>query len=67
MSMQDYKEKTLKQLKNELPGLYREQFELRMRLGSGQLKQTHKVRELRRAIARIKTLITQKEREGQHS
>ncbi|WP_343189402.1 50S ribosomal protein L29 [Buchnera aphidicola] len=39
--------------------LFKEQFNLRMQLGSGKLKQLHLLRKVRRNIARIKTIITE--------
>jgi|GEM_PF-1844108 len=38
----------------------KENFELRLKLSSGQLKETHQVRLNKRKIARLKTLIGQK-------
>jgi large subunit ribosomal protein L29 len=36
------------------------QFKLRMQQATGQLTETHKVKQVRRNIARLKTVITQK-------
>jgi large subunit ribosomal protein L29 len=46
----------------ELLSLAREKFNLRMQMASGQLKQTHLLRQVRRNIARIKTIMTEKTR-----
>ena len=54
-------EKDITDLKEELITLRREQFNLSMAKGSGQLAQTHLLGQLRRDIARIKTVIAQKE------
>ncbi|MCR9192885.1 MAG: 50S ribosomal protein L29 [Gammaproteobacteria bacterium] len=51
-------------LKAELLALRKEQFNQRMRKASGALDKTHGVRQVRRTIARIKTIITEKA--GQH-
>lgn len=52
--------KSVAELKQELVGLLREQFNLRMQQGSEQLKQTHLLKQVRRNIARVKTLLTEK-------
>ena len=44
----------------ELQGLLREQFNLRMQKATGQLAATTKLRKVKRAIARIKTIMTEK-------
>jgi large subunit ribosomal protein L29 len=40
--------------------LLREQFNYRMQASTGQLAQTHLLRTVRRNIARVKTIITEK-------
>jgi large subunit ribosomal protein L29 len=40
--------------------LRKEEFSLRMQFASGQLGQTHLMREMRRDIARVKTLMKEK-------
>jgi len=42
-------------LNAELEALRKEQFNLRMQAATGQLTQTHRMREVRRNIARVKT------------
>ena len=37
-----------------------EQFKLRMQKSTGQLSQTHQIQQVRRGIARVKTLLTEK-------
>jgi large subunit ribosomal protein L29 len=44
----------------ELQGLLREQFNLRMQKATGQLAANNKLRKVRRDIARIKTIMTEK-------
>ncbi|MDR1829007.1 MAG: 50S ribosomal protein L29 [Methylobacteriaceae bacterium] len=44
------------QLSDELLSLKKEQFNLRFRKASGQLENTSRVREVRRDIARVKTV-----------
>ena len=47
-------------LKDELLRLRKEDFSLRMQAASGQLGQSHLVRETRRDIARVKTVMQEK-------
>jgi large subunit ribosomal protein L29 len=49
-------------LDTELLSLVRERFNLKIQMASGQLKQTHSLKQVRRNIARIKTIITEKAR-----
>ena len=55
----DLRSKTAPDLKRELLDLLREQFNLRMQKGSGQLSQNHRVKEVRRDIARIYTVLNE--------
>ena len=57
MKMSELREKDQDELKSELERLTREHFGLRMQFGSGQLGQTHLLKETRRDIARVKTCI----------
>ena len=52
--------KTPDELKAQLIDLKKEQFNLRMQLSTGQLNESHKVKQTRRNIARIKTVLNQK-------
>lgn len=56
----DLREKTAEDLNQELMRLLKEQFNLRMRKATGQLNQSHLLRQTRRDIARVKTVITEK-------
>ena len=49
-------------LQTELEALLKEQFGLRMQAATQQLANTAKLRDVRRSIARVRTLITQKAR-----
>lgn len=60
MTNSELREKDLAGLKTELKDLLKEQFNLRMTKGTGQLGQTHLVRQVRRNIARVRTVITEK-------
>jgi large subunit ribosomal protein L29 len=56
----DLKVKTDDQLQTELLDLKREQFNLRFQSATNQLEKPSRVREVRRTIARIKTLQNQR-------
>jgi large subunit ribosomal protein L29 len=54
--LSDIKQMTKDQLQDELLKLKKEQFNLRFQKATGQLENTSRVREVRRDIARLKTL-----------
>lgn len=60
MKAQDLREKSVEELNAELMNLLREQFNLRMQAATGQLQQTHTLKAVRRDIARVKTVLTEK-------
>lgn len=60
MKANELKEKSVEELNAELLNLLREQFNLRMQLNTGQLAQAHLVKQVRRDIARVKTVLNQK-------
>ncbi|RCL03007.1 MAG: large subunit ribosomal protein L29 [Candidatus Tokpelaia sp. JSC189] len=60
MKTVDIRAKTLDQLNYELIALKKEQFSLRFQKATGQLEKTARVRQVRRNIARIKTILRQK-------
>lgn len=60
MKAADLKSKSAGELEAELEALKREQFNLRFQAASGQLESTARVREVRRNIARILTVLRQK-------
>ena len=59
MNATDLKKKNNEELNNMLLELRREQFNLRMQKGSGQLSKPSEVRRVRRDIARIKTIMNE--------
>jgi large subunit ribosomal protein L29 len=67
MNAQDMREKKEVELREELSGLLREQFNLRMQRGIGQLATTHDIRRVRREIARIKTVLNEKKQGSEAS
>ncbi len=64
MNVNEMKGKTVVELNDELKGLLQEQFNLRMQKGTGQMTNVNELRRVRRDIARIKTIMTQKSSEG---
>lgn len=60
MKAKELREKSVEELKIELLTVLREQFNLRMQLAGGQLQQPHRLKQVRRHIARVKTLLTEK-------
>lgn len=60
MKAQALREQSAEALQAQLLELLREQFNLRMQKASGPTKQLHRLREARRDVARIKTVLTQK-------
>jgi large subunit ribosomal protein L29 len=66
MKAEEVRGMTADQLDEQLAKLKKEQFNLRFQRASGQLENTSRVREVRRDIARVKTVQAQK-RNGQDS
>ena len=66
MKAGDARAMTPDQLSDELMKLKNEQFNLRFQRATGQLENTGRVREVRRDIARVKTIAAQK-RAGEKS
>ena len=60
MNAQELRDKNESELREELSGLLREQFNLRMQRGIGQLSTPHDLRRVRKDIARVKTILTEK-------
>ena len=60
MKASELREKTAEELGEELLNLRKEQFNLRIQQATGQLTRPHEYRRVRKAIARVKTLIREK-------
>ena len=60
MKAKDLRAKSAKDLNEELLRLRREQFNLRIQKSTGQLNQTHTIKQVRRDIARVKTVLNEK-------
>lgn len=56
----ELKEKSVEQLNADLVSLLKEQFGLRMQHATGQLGKTSELKKVRRDIARVKTVLTEK-------
>ena len=62
MKISDTRAKTDDELTGELDGLGKEIFNLRFQRANGQLENTARVRQVRRDIARIKTVLGERRR-----
>ena len=60
MKAEDVRAKTESELKDQLVALKKEQFNLRFQKATGQLENTARVRQVRRDIARIQTILREK-------
>jgi large subunit ribosomal protein L29 len=62
MKASDIRAKTVDELKQQVDELSKEAFNLRFQKASGQLENTARVRQVRRDIARIKTILGERAR-----
>lgn len=60
MTAQELKEKSAAELNKTLLELRKEQFALNMKKSVGELSRTHLLKQMRRDIARVKTILQQK-------
>lgn len=60
MKANELKEKSVEQLNEVLVDLLKKQFGLRMQHATGQLGKTSEIKQVRRDIARVKTVIAEK-------
>ena len=60
MTIDEIRAMTPDQLKDQLLSLKKEQFNLRFQAATSQLEKTHRVNEVRKDIARIKTVLRAK-------
>ena len=65
MKIDDLKTKSEEELKVELDSLKKEAFNLRFQQATGQLENTARVREVRRSVARVKTILSGKSSQEQ--
>ena len=64
MKATELKDKTPDQLRDQLIALKKEAFNLRFQQATGQLENTARMRAVRRDVARVKTVLTQKAAEA---
>ena len=64
MNAKELNTKNQAELKEKLAELQRNQFDLRMARGNGQMTKIHMLKEVRRDIARVKTILRQKQLAG---
>jgi large subunit ribosomal protein L29 len=60
MNAQDLRDKTPDQLRDQLVQLKKEAFNLRFQQATGQLENTARMRQVRRDVARVNTILSQK-------
>ncbi len=65
MKASELKGKSQEELRETLHGLLKEQFNLRMQQGTGQLARPHLMKDVRRNIARVKTLMHEQNKAGE--
>ena len=63
MISSDLKESSEKELQEKIDQLSKELFELRMQKSIGQLGQSHMLKQVKKEIARVKTLINRRKKE----
>ena len=59
MKASELREKSVAELQDSLVGELEKQFKMRMKRATGQLEQTHEMKQVRRDIARIKTVLNE--------
>ena len=60
MSAQELRDKSPDQLREELAGLKKEQFNLRFQAATGSLENPARINTVRRDVARVKTVLNEK-------
>jgi len=65
MTGNELRKKSVKDLREELIKLRREQFSLRMQQATGQMSRPHQFGDVRRNVARVKTILNEKLRAGE--
>lgn len=65
MDIEDVRTKTDDELKDQLMSLRKEQFNLRFQRATGQLEGTARFGQIRKSIARIKTVMTERQHAAQ--
>lgn len=60
MDANELRDKTPDQLRDELTSLKKEAFNLRFQQATGQLENTARMRDVKRSVARVKTILNEK-------
>ncbi len=61
MKINEIRKMTTEEMKKKIEELKVELFDLRMKQATGNLDKTHKINELRKTVARIKTVLNEKD------
>ena len=64
MKANELRDKSVEELQEQLRDLYKDQFNNRMQSATGQLGQVHLLKAVRRDIARVKTIIAEKQKQA---
>ena len=64
MKASELRDKSVEELQAQLQDLYKDQFNTRMQSATGQLGQIHLLKSVRRDIARVKTIIAEKQKQA---
>lgn len=64
MKASELRDKSVAELNEQLNALYKDQFNYRIQKNTGQLGQVHLVAAVKKDIARVKTIITEKQSSG---
>ena len=64
MKANELRSKSVEELQAQLRDLYKDQFNNRMQSATGQLGQVHLLKAVRRDIARVKTIIAEKQKQA---
>ena len=64
MKTNELRDKSVEELQAQLRDLYKDQFNNRMQSATGQLGQIHLLKAVRRDIARVKTIIAEKQKQA---
>ena len=64
MKANELRDKSVEELQAQLRDLYNDQFNNRMQSATGQLGQVHLLKAVRRDIARLKTIIAEKQKQA---
>ena len=65
MKASELREKSAEELQQDINNLSKEQFNYRMQKSTGQLGQPHLLKQIKRDIARIKTVLKEKQQSAQ--